>query len=49
MNLGKALVFNGVLIDIDENGHSFSVETVREYIDCKSSLKDMDIVWYSYL
>ncbi|AJA90282.1 hypothetical protein OY14_02350 [Borreliella chilensis] len=40
----EGLGFNGVLIDIDENGHSFSVDTVREYIDYKPSLKDMDIV-----
>lgn len=38
----EGIGFNGVLIDIDENGHSFSVETVREYIDYKSILKDMD-------
>ncbi|WP_424632563.1 YmdB family metallophosphoesterase [Borreliella lusitaniae] len=40
----EGLGFNGVLIDINENGHSFFVETVREYIDYKSSLNDMDIV-----
>ncbi|AFU74766.1 hypothetical protein BafHLJ01_0519 [Borreliella afzelii HLJ01] len=40
----EGLGFNGVLIDIDENGHPFSVESIREYIDYKSSLKDMGIV-----